>query len=324
MQREYNYKDVWLKPQKCVINSRSEADITVKLGNHTFRNPVVLANMPAVVDSKTCKYLAEQNMFYIMHRFISMDEQIMFVLNMVNDGHIASISVGVRDEDKRLLEELNKHQYQKAVPHFITIDIAHGHSDRVADMIQCIKSMMPETFVIAGNVATAEAVQFLEEAGADACKIFVGPGAACTTKVKTGFTRGTVTCLQECVAVAQKPIIADGGISEAGHIAVAMACGAAMVMSGIFMCGFDQNAGNRIQFDGPNGKEYKMLYYGSASYNNKQNNTHVEGTEKIIDYKGDMSQHIYDIECSLKSAVSYAGVDSIYDMYGTPMFIMET
>ena len=69
-------------------------------------------------------------------------------------------------------------------------------------------------------------------------------------------------------------------------------------------------------------KEYRMMYYGSASYNNKQNDTHVEGTEKMISYKGDMKKHIYDIECSLRSAVSYAGVKNIQDMHGTPMFIM--
>lgn len=324
MNKEYNYNDVYMIPQKCIIKSRSEADIRVSLGGRYFRNPVILANMPSVVDVNTCKYLNKLGMFYIMHRFISNEEQVNFVLDMVqNEDGIASISVGVKDEDKTLIKELSSHPYNEGIPHYITIDVAHGHSDFVADMIKFIKDLIPDTFVIAGNVATGEAVQFLEEAGADACKIFVGPGAACTTKSKTGFTRGTVSCLQECVNIKSIPIIADGGVTEAGHIAKAIALGADMVMCGYFMCGYDQNSGNIIQFDTPNGKEKKKLYYGSASYNNKQNNKHVEGTEKIIDYKGNMDDHIYDIECSLRSAVSYAGVRVIEDMFNTPMFIME-
>jgi len=88
-----------------------------------------------------------------------------------------------------------------------------------------------------------------------------------------------------------------------------------MVMAGMFMCGFDQSPGEMMQVNG----HRKYLYYGSASYNMKKSCKHVEGTEKLLDYKGSLESHIEDIECSLKSAVSYAGVNKITDMFGTPM-----
>lgn len=315
MNREYNYDNVYLIPQKSVVNSRSECDITVCLKEYTFRNPVIAANMKSVVDFNTCEYFASKGMFYIMHRF-GVDQKT-FVSNMKHRGLFASISIGVKEKDKQTIDILSMEK--RTVPDFVTIDVAHAHCDKVREMIFHIKNKLPETFVIAGNIVTKEAAQFLEESGADAVKVFIAPGAACSTKIKTGFTRGTVTCLQEIAKSANVPIIADGGIRNPGDIAKAMACGADLVMSGFFMSGFDQNSGQIILIEG----EKKYLYYGSASFNMKQHNKHIEGTEILVDYKGNMDDHIYDIECSLKSAVSYAGVRSIKDMYGTPLFFME-
>ena len=97
---------------------------------------------------------------------------------------------------------------------YITIDIAHGHADSVIRMIQHIKKELPDTFVIAGNVGTPEAVRELENAGADATKVGIGPGKVCITKVKTGFGTGgwQLAALRWCAKAARKPIIADGGI----------------------------------------------------------------------------------------------------------------
>jgi GMP reductase len=324
MQREYNYEDVYMKPQKCVVNSRSECDIGVTFGPKRFRNPVVAANMKSVVDYDTCRYLASKGMFYILHRFhLDHNELIHFVREM-NEAHgFASISIGIRDEDLNLLQVLLN---SGAYPTYVTIDVAHAHSQRTFDMIKQVKAILPDCFLIVGNVATGEAVDDLRRVRdpdgnrlVDAIKVFIAPGLACTTKVKTGFTRGTVTCLKECLdAACDIPLIADGGVREPGHIALAMACGASMVMVGSYLCGFDQNPGDVVEING----HKKYIYYGSASFNNKRSKKHVEGKEIILDYKGNMDDRIYDIECSLRSAVSYAGVDNIMDMYGTPLFYM--
>lgn len=312
--REYNFQDVYLKPQKCIVNSREECDISVKLGENTFSNPVIAANMRAVVDIDTCKYLHDNKMFYIYHRFDN--DTFEFVKEMKDSGRITSISVGIKQEDRDIIRKLCENYY---CPDYITIDIAHGHADSVASMINFIKIMCNDTFIIAGNVATAEGVKFLQDAGANAVKIFVGPGKSCITKVKTGFTRGTISCVLECAPVAKIPLIADGGVNECGDIAKAIAAGATMVMCGSFMSGYDQNSGQIVQIDG----KKKYVYYGSASFNNKGHKSHVEGKEVLLDYKGNMDDHIYDIECSLKSAVSYAGKNRLQDIKGTPLFAIN-
>lgn len=315
MKKEHCFDDVFLIPQKCVVKSRSQCDITVELGNRKFRNPVIAANMKSVVDFDTCKYLANKGMFYIMHRFdLNIYDLLKFIMEMNYNKLFSSISIGIGENDKKIIDECSK--VVDSVPHYITIDVAHAHSDYVADMVKFVKDKIPDTFVIVGNVATAEGVLFLEKSGADCVKLFIAPGSVCTTRVKTGFMRGTVECLKECAEVSNVPLIADGGIKEPGHIAKAIACGADMVMAGSFMAGFDENGGQIVLI---NGKK-KYIYFGSASWSNKHHDQHIEGTDIVLDYKGSMENHIVDLECSLKSSVSYAGKRKITELFGIPMF----
>ena len=160
----FDYEDIQLIPNKCIISSRSEADTQVTLGDYTFKLPVIPANMQTIIDENIAEDLAKNGYFYIMHRF---DEEARkpFVERMHEQGLIASISVGVKDYEYDFVTSL-----KDDAPEFITIDIAHGHSDSVINMIQHIKKELPKTFVIAGNVGTPEAVRELENAGADATK----------------------------------------------------------------------------------------------------------------------------------------------------------
>lgn len=186
MDNVFDYEDIQLIPAKCIVESRSECDTSVTLGGHTFKLPVVPANMQTIIDESLAKKLAENGYFYIMHRF-QPEKRKNFIQEMQGDGLIASISVGVKEEEYTFIEELAAAQL---VPDFITIDIAHGHSNAVIRMIQHIKKHLPSSFVIAGNVGTPEAVRELENAGADATKVGIGPGKVCITKIKTGFGTG--------------------------------------------------------------------------------------------------------------------------------------
>ena len=163
-----------------------------------------------------------------MHRFYEAG-RIPFIKRMHDQGLIASISVGVKDYEYDFVSQL-----KADAPEYITIDIAHGHADSVISMIQHIKKELPNTFVIAGNVGTPEAVRELENAGADATKVGIGPGKVCITKVKTGFGTGgwQLAALRWCAKAARKPIIADGGIRTHGDIAKSIRFGASMVMIG--------------------------------------------------------------------------------------------
>ena len=130
----FDYEDIQLVPNKCIINSRSEADISQPRWIH-FKMPVVPANMQTIIDEDVAEYLAKNGYFYVMHRF---DEaaRIPFVKKMQAQDLIASISVGVKDYEYAFIDALKA---ENAVPEFITIDIAHGHSDSVIRMIQYIR-----------------------------------------------------------------------------------------------------------------------------------------------------------------------------------------
>ncbi|WP_408006632.1 GMP reductase [Pseudalkalibacillus sp. A8] len=301
MENVFDYEDIQLIPAKCIVNSRSECDTTVRLGDHTFKLPVVPANMQTIIDEKIAISLAENGYFYIMHRF-QPEERLSFIENMKSRELIASISVGVKEEEYGFILQLAN---ENLIPDFITIDIAHGHSNAVIEMIQHIKKHLPQSFVIAGNVGTPEAVRELEHAGADATKVGIGPGKVCITKIKTGFGTGgwQLAALRWCAKAASKPIIADGGIRTHGDIAKSIRFGASMVMIGSLFAGHEESPGKTVEKDG---KLYKE-YFGSASEFQKGEKKNVEGKKMYVEHKGALKDTLIEMEQDLQSAISYAG-----------------
>lgn len=301
----FDYEDIQLVPAKSIVRSRSECKTTVTLGKHTFAMPVVPANMQTVVDEELSIWLAENNYFYVMHRFEE-ETRRAFVEDMHKRGLFSSISLGVKDEEYSFIKELAS---DNLTPDFITIDVAHGHSDLVLDMIKYVKKHMPDTFLIAGNVGTPEAVRELENAGADATKVGIGPGKVCTTKLKTGFGTGgwQLAALSHCSKAARKPLIADGGIRTHGDIAKSIRFGATIVMIGSLFAGHDQSPGKRVEI---NGKVYKE-YFGSASAHQKGERKNVEGKKMLTDYKGDIADTLLEMKQDLQSSISYAGGNDI-------------
>jgi GMP reductase len=303
----FDYDNVLLLPRKCRVESRSECDASVELGGRSFRIPVVPANMKTVVNEGLCEWMAKSGYFYVMHRFDL--DNVTFVKTMQAKGVFASISLGVKKADYDTVDELVA---QQLVPEYITIDIAHGHADSVKNMIEYLKKYLPKSFVIAGNVGTPEAIIDLENWGADATKVGIGPGKVCITKMKTGFGTGgwQLSALKWCARVATKPIIADGGIREHGDIAKSIRFGASMVMIGSMLAGHEESPGLTVDVDGKLFKEY----YGSASDFNKGEYKHVEGKRILEPIKGKLAGTLREMEEDVQSAISYAGGNKLFDI----------
>jgi GMP reductase len=303
----FDYDNILLLPRKCRVDSRSECDPSMTFGGRCFQLPVVPANMKTVVDEPIAQWLAKNGFFYVMHRFDL--DTIAFARGMRELGLYVSISSGVKAADHATIDRLAA---EGIGADYITIDVAHGHADSVRKTIDRIRDKLPGTFVIAGNVATPEAVIDLETWGADATKVGVGPGKVCITKMKTGFGTGgwQLSALKWCARVATKPIIADGGIRHHGDIAKSVRFGAAMVMVGSLFAGHEESPGTTVEVDG---KLYKE-YYGSASDFNKGEYKHVEGKRILEPIKGRLADTLREMREDLQSSISYAGGRSLVDL----------
>ena len=303
----FDYDNILLLPRKCRVESRSECDASVELGGRSFRIPVVPANMKTVVDESICTWMAQNGYFYVMHRFDL--DNLQFVRDMHAKGCYASVSLGVKPPDYATVDQLVA---EGLCPEYITIDIAHGHADSVKAMIAYLKQHLPKAFVIAGNVATPEAIIDLENWGADATKVGVGPGKVCITKLKTGFGTGgwQLSALKWCARVATKPIIADGGIRSHGDIAKSIRFGASMVMIGSLFAGHEESPGKTVEVDGALYKEY----YGSASDFNKGEYRHVEGKRILEPIKGPLADTLIEMEQDVQSSISDAGGKKLMDI----------
>jgi IMP dehydrogenase len=213
----------------------------------------------------------------------------------------------------------------------LVVDTAHGHSASVAEMVRRIKSEF-DVEVIAGNVATAEATEALIEAGADAVKIGVGPGASCTTRVVAGVGVPQVTAIYDSAQVARRhdvPLIADGGLASSGDIAKALAAGANSVMTGSILAGTDEAPGEVIFQQGERFKEYRgmgslgaMRARGSSRDRYFQGDVEdvdklvPEGIEGRVPYKGPVTAILHQLVGGLRQAMGYCGAATIEEMKG--------
>ena len=314
------YSDICLLPNYSEVYSRSDCDPSVNILGNKFKLPVVPANMKSVIDMSTSKWMSDNGYFYIMHRFDNSLKNIVSQMNKEN-WHTISASMGVKISDKKDVVALSK---EKQRVDYLTIDIAHGYCGRMKSAISCIKEFMPDTKIIAGNVATPEAVRHLAEWGADMVKVGIGQGSPCTTKDKTGFTMPMFTCTQQCSKIyndisfedstlhdlkteqtsRRVPIIADGGIKSNGDIAKALVAGADIVMAGSLFASCIDSPASVIDINGVNHK----AYFGSASIENKGHNNNIEGKLNKIPNNGmTYSEKMSEVTQDLQSSISYAG-----------------
>jgi GMP reductase len=292
------YSDICLIPNYSECMYRADGDPSVKLFGKKFLLPVIPANMKSVIDMHTCEWMSSHGFFYIMHRF---DRDLAEDIANAQEWDNISFSIGVKAEGKMAVQKISKRNHRVD---YLTIDIAHGYSLRMKRMIEYIKNYLPDTKIIAGNVASENAVRELASWGADIVKVGIGQGSPCTTKDKTGFTMPMFTCVQNCSNETTIPIIADGGIRCNGDVAKALVAGATMVMAGSMFAACTDSPASLININGINHK----AYFGSASAENKGHNNNIEGKLNNIPNNGmTYGEKLNEITQDLQSSISYAG-----------------
>jgi IMP dehydrogenase len=216
----------------------------------------------------------------------------------------------------------------------VVVDTAHGHSQNVIDTVKEIKKNY-DIDVIAGNIATEEAAKDLMDAGANAVKVGIGPGAICTTRVISGVGVPQVTAIMDCVKACGKhkiPVIADGGIRQSGDISKAIAAGASSVMIGSLFAGLKESPGQLVIYKGRQFKEYRgmgslgAMVKGSAERYGQVSSTSrdklvPEGVEGRVPYRGTLGDFIYQLVGGLRAGMGYVGARNIEELQSRGKFV---
>ncbi len=219
----------------------------------------------------------------------------------------------------------------------VCVDTAHGHTKGVVETVRWIKSNYPNVDVIAGNIATAEAVKCLVDAGADGLKVGIGPGSICTTRVVAGVGVPQITAVSDCAREAARhdvPIIADGGIKYSGDIVKALAAGADAVMVGSLFAGTEEAPGEVILFQGRSYKVYRGMgslgaMESGSSDRYLQENVELqklvpEGIEGRVPFKGALSMNIHQLVGGLRAGMGYLGCKDIDSLRNDATFLRIT
>jgi IMP dehydrogenase/GMP reductase len=317
-----SFSDVCIVPGMGSASSRSSIDLSTAFGKFSWRLPVMVANMPAVSNPQIAQEVHAYGGSCALHRWNTIDEA--KTDYTLSGSKSAVVSIGVKDKDKKRFEEL----YERGARVFC-IDVSHGHHQNVKDMLKWInreafpwdKESRSEIVLIAGNIATTAATYDLGVWGADAVKVGIGPGSACTTRLDTGVGVPQFTAIQAAHSATMNQkipvkIIADGGCSNVGDIAKALGAGADMVMLGKMFAGTDESPGEFIVV---NGKEMKV-YYGSASLHHKKVHKNIEGRSFLVERKGKVVKILEKIEDGLQSAFSFVGANSLSEYHSKCTF----
>lgn len=217
----------------------------------------------------------------------------------------------------------------------LVLDSAHGHSVNIAKTTEKIKNAFPDCQLIVGNIATAEAAEFLIKAGADAIKVGIGPGSICTTRIVSGIGVPQVTAIYDVACVASKydiPVIADGGIKYSGDLVKSIAAGADTIMIGSLFAGCEESPGESEIYQGRRFKVYRGMGSIAAMEKGSRDRYFQTGTKKLVPegvegrvpYKGPLADTVYQLLGGLRSGMGYCGCKTIPELQESGRFIRIT
>lgn len=344
------FDDVLLIPAESHVLP-NEVDLSTKLADNIKLNiPLISAGMDTVTEGAMAIAMALQGGLGVVHKNMSIQAQAGEVANVksvivpsgaskaaVDDQHrlLCAAAVGVTSDTFERAEAL-----LEAGADAIVIDTAHGHSAGVLRKIKEIREHFPKQTLIAGNVATGDATRALFDAGVDVVKVGIGPGSICTTRIVAGVGVPQITAIYDAATAAReynKPIIADGGIKYSGDVVKALAAGGNAVMLGSMLSGTTEAPGDIFEDNGKKFKRYRGMgsvgamaqAHGSSDRYfqggvNEANKLVPEGVEARVEYKGDVSDVVFQIDGGLRSGMGYCGAANIPELIEKAQFVQIT
>ncbi|MDD6432376.1 MAG: IMP dehydrogenase [Lactobacillaceae bacterium] len=344
------FDDVLLIPAESHVLP-NEVDLSTQLAdNLKLHIPLISAGMDTVTEGPMAIAMALQGGLGVVHKNMSIQAQAGEVANVKSVVVPASATKAAVDDQNRLLcaaaVGVTSDTFEraeallKAGADAIVIDTAHGHSAGVLRKIKEIRDHFPDVTLIAGNVATGEATAALFDAGVDVVKVGIGPGSICTTRVVAGVGVPQITAIYDAATVAReygKPIIADGGIKYSGDVVKALAAGGSAVMLGSMLSGTTEAPGDVFEDQGKKYKAYRGMgsvgamaqAHGSSDRYfqggvNEANKLVPEGIEARVEYKGDVSDIVFQIDGGLRSGMGYVGAPDIPTLINNAQFVQIT
>jgi len=319
MKKAFAFEDVALVPQFNNIPSRTEPSLETWLTkDRKIHMPLLASNMDSVIGEELADILIENGSIPIYHRFTDFAAQVKWVEKYRDKTFI---SCGFQTNK---IEETHKLLDLGAVG--VCVDVAHGHSNRMFRLIEELKRTHPDKDIIAGNVCTPMAYHDLVNAGADAVKVGVGPGAACTTRIVTGFGVPQFSAIYECARIAEKlriPLIADGGIKSSREVVLALAAGASSVMIGKLFALTAESAAVKkeglAKYRGQASEDFQNDFYGSM-----KEKTVAEGVDFWAAVSGSAQQLIDKLLGGVRSGMTYGGARNIKELQRKAEFVEVT
>lgn len=329
------FDDVLIQPNFSDILP-SDANLSSALSEHlTLATPFMSAAMDTVTEEKMAIEIATLGGIGIIHRNMRIDAQAQMIANVKAQKLKVGAAIGATDANLPRAEALIN-----AGIDLLVIDTAHGHSQNVANMVQACRNLIGTKTItlMAGNIATAEAAQFLFDAGADMVKVGIGPGAICTTRVVAGVGVPQLSAIMAVAEVAKKlgkSCVADGGLRYSGDIAKALAAGASAVMMGGLLAGTDEAPGDIIEAEGQKWKTYRGMgsveamqagsaeRYGQKAHTDSQKLV-PEGVTGRVPAKGAVADIIHQLQGGVQASFGYVGAANLAAFQERASFVQIT
>ena len=319
----FTFDDVTLVPQYSSVLP-SETITAIKLSNNlNLQIPLMSSAMDTVTESKMAIAISKLGGMGVVHRNLSIERQVMEIKKVKKSKCLVGAAIGVSPGDFERAEELSRVKTD-----LIVIDTAHGHTQKVLNMIRKIKKKLKNSTLCAGNIATSKAAKFLADSGVDIVKVGIGPGSICTTRLVAGIGVPQLSAVLDVKKALKKyktKIISDGGIKFSGDLAKAIAAGADAIMIGSLFSGTIESPGKIIRHKGKLYKNFRgmgsvgAMAVGSADryYQKKSKDVSKyvpEGVEGMVKFKGSVKKIIYNLVGGLKSSMGYLGAKTIKDL----------